>query len=184
MSTVAEKIQIGCPSCGKKLTVPRSTAGKQGRCPACKHVFLIEAPAADVPLAAELVPMDDGALAPLSGDPFGAANSSDYTLQPAQPSAFYPNYATSSGGSPGTLPAQQTIPNPYAPSVTPAPASDSGGGWGMNAGIGGGLLLMLLAVVWFFGALFLADRIFFYPPIMFIIGLIAFFKGLVKAASG
>ena len=182
MSTAVDKMLVGCPSCGKKLTVPRSTAGKQGRCPACKHVFLLEAPTADVAVAADLVPLDDGALAPLSADPFGAAGSSDYTLQPAPP-ANYPNYSPYAPAT-GTLPGQQTIPNPYAPSAAPAPASDSGGGWGINAGIGGGLLLMLLAVVWFFGALFLADRIFFYPPIMFIIGVIAFIKGLVKAASG
>jgi hypothetical protein len=58
----------------------------------------------------------------------------------------------------------------------------SGGFGGINAGVGGGVLMMAIAVVWFFGALIFADTIFFYPPILFILGLIAFFKGMVSAA--
>ena len=42
----------------------------------------------------------------------------------------------------------------------------------------GGLLAMLIAVVWFVGGLF-ADIIFFYPPILFIIGLVGLIRGLV-----
>ena len=38
------------------------------------------------------------------------------------------------------------------------------------------LIMMLIAVVWFFGGL-LVDIIFFYPPILFVIGLVAFIKG-------
>ncbi|HZY86690.1 MAG TPA: hypothetical protein VFE78_17780 [Gemmataceae bacterium] len=41
----------------------------------------------------------------------------------------------------------------------------------------GGLLMMLIAVVWFVLGL-MADRIFFYPPILLVIGLIAVVKGL------
>jgi hypothetical protein len=62
----------------------------------------------------------------------------------------------------------------------PPPAATGGFG-GINAGVGGGLLMMVLAVVWFFGALLLVDRIFFYPPILFVLGLIAFFKGLANS---
>lgn len=40
-----------------------------------------------------------------------------------------------------------------------------------------GLLMMVGAVVWFVAGLAF-DRIFFYPPILFIFGLIAFVKGL------
>ena len=38
--------------------------------------------------------------------------------------------------------------------------------------------MMVGAVVWF-GLGLLADRIFFYPPIMFVLGLISFIKGLM-----
>jgi hypothetical protein len=37
---------------------------------------------------------------------------------------------------------------------------------------------MLVAVVWFFGGL-AAGYIFFYPPVMFVLGLIAVIKGLL-----
>ncbi len=46
-----------------------------------------------------------------------------------------------------------------------------------NGGVAGGLLAMVAAVVWFVAGL-AADRIFFYPPILFLIGLCGFFKGL------
>jgi hypothetical protein len=40
-------------------------------------------------------------------------------------------------------------------------------------------VMMLGAVVWFVGGLFF-DIIFFYPPILFVIGLVAFFKGMLS----
>jgi hypothetical protein len=52
-------------------------------------------------------------------------------------------------------------------------------GWfgSTNAGVLGGLLMILIAVVWFVLGL-AANRIFFYPPILFVIGVIAVIKGL------
>lgn len=88
------------------------------------------------------------------------------------------------------LPEQPAAPaiNPYAPSAAPAnsyydkaPAPEKSGGWWGTAL--GGVAMMVIAVVWFFGALLLADRIFFYPPILFIIGLVTFFKGLFSGSS-
>jgi hypothetical protein len=54
--------------------------------------------------------------------------------------------------------------------------SSSGGGFGVNAGIGGGIVMILIAVVWFVGGLALG-RLFFYPPILFVLGIIAIVKG-------
>ncbi|MGO8750684.1 MAG: hypothetical protein ACLQNE_32440 [Thermoguttaceae bacterium] len=45
-----------------------------------------------------------------------------------------------------------------------------------------GLLAMVLAVVWFVAGWF-CGYIFFYPPILFVIGLVTFFRGLAKSAS-
>lgn len=50
---------------------------------------------------------------------------------------------------------------------------------GILNGVSGGMLAMIIAVVWFVVGL-AADVIFFYPPILFIIGLVAFFKGLAQ----
>ena len=42
----------------------------------------------------------------------------------------------------------------------------------------GGLLAMLIAVIWFVGGLF-AGFLFYYPPILFIIGLVGMIRGLI-----
>jgi hypothetical protein len=52
----------------------------------------------------------------------------------------------------------------------------------LSAGVIGGTIAMVIAIVWFVIGLF-ADIIFFYPPILFVIGLIAFIKGLVSAGE-
>jgi hypothetical protein len=49
----------------------------------------------------------------------------------------------------------------------------------LNSGVAGGLLAMIGAVVWFVAGL-MNDVLFFYPPILFVIGLGAFFKGLTR----
>jgi hypothetical protein len=54
------------------------------------------------------------------------------------------------------------------------------GGWGIHisAGVLGGLGMMAFATVWFVVGLY-AGWIYFYPPILFIAGLVAFVKGLM-----
>jgi hypothetical protein len=54
-------------------------------------------------------------------------------------------------------------------------------GWlgGVNAGIVGGLVMILIAAVWFIAGL-AAGIIFFYPPILAVIGVIAIIKGCVS----
>lgn len=51
-----------------------------------------------------------------------------------------------------------------------------------NSGVAGGLLAMGGAVVWFIAGL-ANDVIFFYPPILFVIGLAALGKGLMKSKN-
>jgi hypothetical protein len=73
-----------------------------------------------------------------------------------------------------------------APSQSRQAANNSSGsfeGGILNGGAIGGILAMIGAVVWFVAGL-AADVIFFYPPILFIIGLVAFFKGLAQGSGG
>ena len=61
-------------------------------------------------------------------------------------------------------------------------SNDEGGAFapekaGLRAGVLGGLLMMLIAVVWFVGG-YAAGYIFYYPPILFLIGVYALIKGL------
>ncbi|VTR92275.1 Membrane protein OS=Rhodopirellula maiorica SM1 GN=RMSM_00424 PE=4 SV=1 [Gemmata massiliana] len=48
----------------------------------------------------------------------------------------------------------------------------------ISGGVVGGLLAMLIATVWFVVGL-MNDLLFYYPPILFIVGLVAFIKGLM-----
>ena len=52
----------------------------------------------------------------------------------------------------------------------------------LNGGVVGGGIAMLIAVVWFVGGLF-ADIIFFYPPILFVLGMIGVAKGMLSSQS-
>jgi predicted amidophosphoribosyltransferase len=49
----------------------------------------------------------------------------------------------------------------------------------IKKGVSGGIIIMTIAVIWFFAGK-AAGYIFYYPPILFCIGLFAFFRGLVK----
>jgi len=49
----------------------------------------------------------------------------------------------------------------------------------MKKGVVGGVVMMVIALVWFFGRLSVG-YIYYYPPILFIIGVVALVKGLVK----
>ena len=58
----------------------------------------------------------------------------------------------------------------------------SGGGFGLEQkgikkGVVGGIIMIVVAIVWFFAGL-AADRIFFYPPVLLCIGIYALIKGL------
>jgi hypothetical protein len=62
--------------------------------------------------------------------------------------------------------------------IKQTPSRLSGGGFGsINAGVGGGLAMMAIAVIWFVVG-FAFGIIFWYPAVLFVIGLIAVFKGL------
>ena len=49
---------------------------------------------------------------------------------------------------------------------------------GIRKGVLGGLAMMAIAVIWFIVG-YGAGYIFFYPPILFLIGVYAFFKGII-----
>jgi len=158
MNAAMEKSLAACPQCGQQLMVPVSAMGKQGRCPNCKHVFLLSAPAPPVPAPPVVATALD--------DPYEEAEP-DYNLAPLPEPA---------GGSAGTF-------SPMGQAQVPAAAAEKyGHGFGLehrgwDAGMMGGLAMMGIAVVWFFGGLAF-DIIFYYPPNLFIIGLVGFVRGL------
>jgi len=110
------------------------------------------------------------------GNPFGNPNASqpnsspygdddfqgDYQLQAAPPVPANPY------SSPAIMPVSSSYAAPYA-----KPRKEKT--W--DSSVLGGIAMMIIAVVWFVGGL-AVNIIFIYPPILFIIGLIAFFKGI------
>jgi predicted Zn finger-like uncharacterized protein len=244
----SDRFHISCPGCGTQVAVSMAHVGKKGRCPSCKTVFPITAPAAAEPVVADLVPIGSGGLQPLStpglqplgssslqpigsaglqplgsqpfgsqpfgsqpfgSQPFGSQPSAQSWPQSPQPAAWQgssiPNpYGNSAPASPFGQPAASPFgqpasagddelrlaqdANPYASPTTPsynfAPAKPQKQADGeINGSLWGGIGMMVLAVVWFFGALIFFNVLFIYPPILFIIGLIAFVKGLVNLGS-
>jgi len=56
-------------------------------------------------------------------------------------------------------------------------------GAGSTAGIVGGILMIVGAVVWFVVGIVWLNRIFFYPPILAILGIVAIIKGIIDKVS-
>jgi hypothetical protein len=80
---------------------------------------------------------------------------------------------------------QSYLPQPASPGLAPSAAVRQHGGkansWAerrLNAGVKGGVTMIAIAVVWFAAGLLLLDRVFVYPPILFVFGLISFCRGL------
>jgi hypothetical protein len=153
-------IEMTC-ACGRALVLRDELAGKTIRCPQCQAELTV--PAAPPRPAPE--PVLDVLPAAVAADPLAARAE-----EPA-PTAPQPRRR---------IDLRDESLAPPKPS-----AAQSGTGFGsVNAGIAGGLLMMVVAVIWFVGALIFADTIFFYPPILFVVGLIAFIRGLAKGREG
>ena len=154
VTTAAEKLPIACPQCRRQLLVPVTALGKLSRCPNCQHVFPLEFP-------------DQQAADDEVAQPTAEADANDDFLTQSPPDQTHPAPA---------------IPNPYAPpdAATGSGKYGHGFGWehrGWDAGVMGGLAMMAIAALWIFVGLKIGIR-FHYPIILFIIGLVGFFRGL------
>jgi len=169
MITAIEKIQVTCPQCGKRLTVPAESLGKKARCPGCSSLFPLQA-STEAPLA-------QAPRAPAKVEPYRAPTAGDYASQPIPP--LQQNLPT-------TPITSAPVANPFS-SAPPAAATTSSGkynhgfGWehrGWDAGVLGGLAMMGIAVLWFVLGL-ACGIIFYYPPVLFVLGLVGVIRGLV-----
>jgi hypothetical protein len=108
-----------------------------------------------------------------AGQPIECPKCGQSTVAPAaaQPVAPQPD--------PNAKPWQKADPHPAATTQTTGGSIE---GRVFNSGMAGGAAAMAIAVIWFVVGL-AADRIFFYPPILFIIGLVAFFKGMMEGPT-
>lgn len=144
-----------CPGCGRAVMLPESTAGKRVKCPACATVWRVP----DELIIAEVVPQRE-----TNKEWFDDELSNEYRL------------------------AEAPSPRPYPTTPTPRPAtrprrrySDEGffapEKRGIEKGMVGGIAMMAIAAVWFFAGLYVGI-FFYYPPVLFLIGVFAFLKGL------
>lgn len=159
-------IQFRCPECQKLLQVAPENAGKLVACP-CGGQSRVpsgqENPAQSPPPGS---PQDFGG--------FAGASGAAPTNQPDPAFANVPGAATLTG-QPGAFDSQggygagQPMDQAYEPPKKSSP---------LNSTTFAGIAMMVGAAVWFFVGL-AAGRIFFYPPILFIFGIVSFFKGLM-----
>lgn len=77
------------------------------------------------------------------------------------------------------LPPRQSTSRSITTSVSATRAASASGDHRGRNEILGGIASMMGAIIWFFAGLYFG-YIFFYPPILFVLGLIAFIKGLMK----
>lgn len=168
-------IAFAC-TCGKGFQVKDEFAGKRTKCPACGAALT-------VPTAQALEPPpstsqkagtdEDEAYQLLSEGPEPAPSASAQWNRPTEP-VF-------------SAPARPAPPPPPVPPPAPRKVRTTRAvdrtrsrrpAIAISPGILGGLGAMLFAVIWFVLGLSV-NRIYFYPPIMFVFGLVAVVRGLL-----
>jgi hypothetical protein len=157
-------IPLAC-ACGRRFRIKDELAGKRILCPECKAIIAVPAAAAEEPI--------DLPAYVVSEEP--RQESANY--DPDEPRPLY--RAGSTSPSKAAPPKKKRKKRPWDESEPRRSRSSSDKGWlgGTNAGLFGGLAMVIIAIVWFVVGLSL-NIIFFYPPILLIIGLIAMGKGL------
>lgn len=163
-----DRVVVVCPGCGKELRLPASARGRRGKCPACQTVFQIPL---DTPVwsagqarsAWPSVVQNDSPPLP-DGLPAIPVNNAPPPI-PVDDGSTFPDLA-------GEPPKLSKLPESSTDSDFFGPEKK-----GFEYGVLGGVVMMVIAVVWFVGGL-MCDYIFFYPPVLFIIGMVALIKGL------
>src|SRR4051812_35870664 len=120
--------------CGKRLQAKEEYAGRQVRCPACGTILTV--PQADAPPPVE------------EREAFRFQDQEEAGRTPYRPARELPEQIDRRPLTPDGRVRQPRNPR----TGQPVPTTNTGGGWGhINAGIGGGLAMMAIAVVWFVG---------------------------------
>lgn len=180
---MSDRIRLECPECDRKLAVPMSAAGKKIRCPGCASIL----PIATAGRARKTSRATRGA----SSSAAGTARRRERPQRPEpEPDPFEEQDVWSQDGAsaePGLPPLRRKKPKKSAkPRLVgtgnePPPVAKrqklSFRDRLVHGGVISGLLMMVGAAVWFFVGL-AGGVIFFYPPILFIVGLVTSVRGL------
>ncbi len=176
-------IQSTCPGCRKTRVVPEHMVGKKIRCPCGTVIQIGEATSP----------------APASGSPV-SRNPASPTAAPSEPKStdsLFDELTDDDWSTGATLePAETALPRlsdsevltqytKSGSSLTSTNTSSRYKGFfgpekrGLDYGMAGGMLMMLIAAVWFVAGL-ACGYIFYYPPVLFAIGLFGFLRGLLS----
>ena len=181
-------IPLSCP-CGRALKIKDEYAGRKVRCPACQSVLAVPA-ARPEPEPAEVIlevlPADESVA---NRRVARSTRQSAIQTEPAEPRSARRGSASEEGISTVRRRRDEDEEDrPVKARVRPRRddirrvsrrSSQKGGFGSINAGVAGGVLMILIAVVWFVAGL-AGGIIFFYPPILLVIGIIAIGKGLMS----
>jgi predicted lipid-binding transport protein (Tim44 family) len=145
-------------------------AGRKVRCSGCKAVLVVPKPDVDREAQALDFLMDDSS---------GEERVSPAAIQARPPAPARPP-ANRPAPSPAPAPPRPIVYRPVKEKRKRQPRVTFEEGWfgSMNAGVIGGILMMGIAVAWFVAGL-MGGIIFFYPPILLVVGFIAMIKGIM-----
>jgi hypothetical protein len=166
-------IQMKC-TCGKSLRAGDHLAGKKVRCPGCQSVVAVPVPVLSpdpLPLPAPppvVRPVDDELPMVVPAPRKKDADGHVMADEPAPRRRRDPIEEDDLRRRIASRPRFRETERPRH--------RDSSWFGTINAGMGGGIAMMVVAVIWFVVGL-AAGWIFFYPPILFVLGLVAFIKG-------
>ncbi len=162
-------ISLKC-DCGRSFRLKDELAGRKVRCPACQTLLTVPDPKAEEEAVAALLADD--------ADEPQEPPRAGIRAEPPSPEQPLPRPRPSDESSPrralaGPVPAASREKRP------PSRRAGSEPEWfaRINPTTVGGLLMMLLAVIWFVFGL-AVGIIYFYPPILFGLGVISLVKGL------
>lgn len=159
-------IALSCP-CGRALNVKDALAGKRIRCPACQDILTVPEPEND--LALEVLPADE------------APRSRRAAIQAEPPEPMRRRERDEEDDDVPQVRRRSKVSREIkrrsaVKRSRPLVTFEQGWFGNVNSGVVGGFLMMLIAVVWFVLGL-AGGYIFFYPPILFVVGIIAVVKG-------
>ena len=164
-------ITFGC-GCGRQFAVAEEFAGKRTKCPACGSALTVPAaPAPDSPASGE-----DEAYRMLVEGAEESEPAPSAARRDPPPDDYSPRPAESSPV-PVAPPKRKRGPR-IATRRSRESGRSYGGGIHISPAVLGGFGSMALAAVWF-GLGLAANRVFFYPPILFLFGFVAVVRGLL-----
>jgi hypothetical protein len=170
-------IPLEC-DCGQKLRVKDEHGGRKVRCPKCQGVL-------EVPIPITPLEDDPPVMEMVTDTPSAAPKRPVLPPLPDEDDVEDTERRSKRRILPGSVTLDKAKSRRRRgdddDDFDPPPIAKPREGWfgNANAGVLGGFAMIAIALIWFFGGL-AAGIIFYYPPILFIIGGIAVVKGLVS----